>query len=410
MRMRNKIITLIREQRFRHNTEEKIANYQGANDFINSLKLRLSVGKRLTQPQIDKAIKIFKKEYWEGTVVPEILKKGSEFKNVVVSKGIETYKNLIRGKKRNLLKQRDEVQNKVMVGKPGDNWLRTNKDDLEFLKQNIDDSGKKFKFPDREFPQTVTEEINELLELIEMKDFYGFIEEDGNWSILNRLGSNFSNWAKMIGRRDKRGDLGNGNAENRIERYFTQQRSSEIIGDLLNPEQEWFLNEYPTFSYAELDLIDSFHDVSESGKAESLEKIKKRISRTTNQGDLVEKAFIQHLTDMGVPSGDIKNFSSWGNLVDITFSIDLMVKLDGVWVPIQVKSSEGAASDSQILKFNIGGISVFPAPKSSECGDWIYYKKQRGLKGQYSFDEDFLHLQCNETETDTEDIFGDDED
>jgi hypothetical protein len=407
--MRDLIKQLLTEDRFRHNTEEKITKYEGSNEFINNLKLRLSVGKKLTQPQIDRAIQIFKKEYWENTVVPEILKKGSDLKNFVIGKGIETYKNLIRSTKKELLKQKKGVKGKVMVGKPGDKWIESNINDLIFLRENINDSGKRFKFDNRDYPQTITQEINELLELLEIKDFYGFIEEDGNWSILNRLGSNFSNWAKEIGKRDKRGDLVGQNPKEKIEDYFKQKNTNDVLGDLITPNISWFPVQYPTFSFAELDLINSFHEISEDDQATKLEKIKKRIKNTTYKGEMVENSFLNHLVSMGIPKSDIKNFSSWGNLVDITFSIDCMVKLDGVWVPIQVKSSESAAADSQILKFDIGGISVFPAPKSSECGNWIYYKKQRGLKGQYSFDEDFLHLQCDETESDTEDIYGDED-
>jgi len=79
-----------------------------------------------------------------------------------------------------------------------------------------------------------------------------------------------------------------------------------------------------------------------------------------------------------------------------------MVKLNGKWVPIQVKSSDKSAVDSQIHKFDIGGIAVYEAPKKLQCGSWIYVSSRRGLKSQGSFDEDFLNIQCQTN--DDEDI------
>ena len=79
-----------------------------------------------------------------------------------------------------------------------------------------------------------------------------------------------------------------------------------------------------------------------------------------------------------------------------------MAKLNNKWVPIQVKSKESSAASSQIHKFDIGGIAVYPAPKKMQCGNWIYIITKRGFKIQGSFDEDFLNVQCERN--DYEDI------
>ena len=122
---------------------------------------------------------------------------------------------MIRSKKKFFFTQSFDSEDKIIVGKPSPEWIDRNKRDLEFFKTNVVDSSKKFKFPDRNGTFTVTQEIDELFNLLEVNDFEGFIEK-GEWSILNRLGSNWSNWAKMIGIREKDGYLGDGDDISKI--------------------------------------------------------------------------------------------------------------------------------------------------------------------------------------------------
>jgi hypothetical protein len=118
--------------------------------------------------------------------------------------------------------------------------------------------------------------------------------------------------------------------------------------------------------------------------------MRNRIMSTTDKGDNAENNFIAWLKLNGIPNSDIRVFSSYGNLVDITFQCDLMVKLNDKWVPIQVKSSD-KTTGSKLLNYGIGGILVYPAPKKIRCGRWVYLT---GTSLPKSFDEDFLNLHC----------------
>ena len=190
--------------------------------------------------------------------------------------------------------------------------------------------------------------------------------------------------------REKDGYLGDGDDISKIEKYFEQQPITDIIDANLN---DMITRTFPTFSLAVLDLAEAFQEVDKNFKSSQLEKIKDRIRYTTESGESVEREFISWLKENGVT--EITNFSSFGNVVDMTFSVDLMAKLNNKWVPIQVKSSESSAATSQIHKFDIGGIAVYPAPKKMSCTNWVYIKSNRGFKRQDSFDEDFLNIQCD---------------
>lgn len=395
--MRELIRRILKEEEETHDTLEMIRDYSGNSDFLNDLRRKLKLKGRLTDKQIQAAVKAFKKEHWSNTVVSKASAYNSGLKNLIMKLGVQTYNKMIRTDKKFFFTQRFDSDNKVVVGKPGPEWIDRNETDLAFFKSHIVDSGKKFLFPDRTERVTVTQEIDELFNLLEINDFQGFIE-NGEWSILNRLGTNWSNWAKMIAIRERDGYLGEGDAESKIEGYFAQQPISDIIDTELPPV---ILRMFPTMSLAEFDLAEAFQEVDDNFKSAQLEKIKNRIKTTTEKGESVEREFISWLENNGIT--EIKNFSSFGNVVDITFSVDLMVKLNGKWIPIQVKSSEKSATDSQIHKFDIGGIAVYSAPKRLQCGNWIYVKSNRGLKSQGSFDEDFLNIQC-QTNDDDEDI------
>lgn len=392
--MRELIKKILKEEEEFHDTLEMIRDYSGDNEFLNDLRRKLKIKGKLTPKQIESAVKMFKREHWSDTVASKINMFNSPLKSIIINLGIQTYNRMIRSEKKLFFTQRFEGDNKVIVGKPGPEWINRNESDLEFFKSHIVDSGKKFLFPDRNERVTVTQEINELFDLLELNDFQGFIE-NGEWSILNRLGTNWSNWAKMISIREKDGFLGDGSAESKIENYFAQQPINDIIEDEL-PKS--FIQRFPTMSLAEFDLAEAFQEVDDNFKSRQLEKIKNRIKGTTESGEKVERDFISWLEFNGV--SEIRNFSSFGNVVDITFSVDLMAKLNGVWVPIQVKSNESSALETQIHKFDIGGISVYPAPKKIQCGNWVYVKSKRGLKSQGSFDEDYLNVNCDVNDDD----------
>jgi hypothetical protein len=79
----------------------------------------------------------------------------------------------------------------------------------------------------------------------------------------------------------------------------------------------------------------------------------------------------------------------------MTFQVDLIANINGVSVPIQVKSDEKSATTSKIHQYNFGGIAVWPLPKKSDCGKWGYVDKKGSFAKYGSFDEDFLNISCD---------------
>ena len=140
-------------------------------------------------------------------------------------------------------------------------------------------------------------------------------------------------------------------------KYLDQKPITDVISTKLSPI---ILKMFPTMSLAEFDLAEAFQEVDENFKSTQLEKIKNRIKSTTESGESVERNFISWLETNQITK--IRNFSSFGNVVDITFSVDLMANLNGKWVPIQVKSSEKSAFDSKIHKYDFGGVAIYPLP------------------------------------------------
>jgi hypothetical protein len=61
----------------------------------------------------------------------------------------------------------------------------------------------------------------------DLSSFKGFIE-DGQWSSLNKIDTNYSYWAKSIIDLDNKGLLGNGSPKEKIEEFFKQRLPKDI--------------------------------------------------------------------------------------------------------------------------------------------------------------------------------------
>jgi hypothetical protein len=308
-------------------------------------------------------------------------------KNLITDLGIKAYNSLIKTSKGSLLNFIINGEVKKMVGSPSQEWVDRNESDLFFFKEHISDNGKKHNFPERVGKYTITQEINKLLESLQYNDFYGFIE-DGEWSILNRLGSNWSNWVAMIKKRDDMGHLESEDLESKVYEYFEQRPINEF--GIKNKESVSF---NPTLSMAEYDIIYAFVVMAKEFANDELDEIRARLKKTTEKGEQNENEFIKFLSENGITN--VVNFSSYGNLVDMTFQVDLMADIGGIWVPIQVKSSEKSANDSKIHKYDFGGIAIYPLPKKSDCGKWGYIDKRGSFAKHGSFEEDFLNVSCD---------------
>lgn len=383
--MKDSIKRLLKEQEEKYDTLEMLRNYEGNNKVLQDLARELRVIGKLSNTKIETAVKQFKKEFYEPTVLGS-LQFNLPIQKIIQGLGTKTYKELIRSNKRLLMSNLKRVK----IDKPERAWLNRNVHDLRFFKKHIPKIEKEFEFNDRDVPSTIDDEIKHLLKLLAQRDFWGFIE--GNeWSILNRINTNYTNWNKLIAKRDRNNDLGQGSLTEKVNKYF-EQRPIEEIHDLedFSPEERTKIKSLvPTLSYADEDVITMLQDAESSDSDYDFNKMKRRIQKTTDKGENAENDFIVWLKLNGIPDSDIQNFSSYGNLVDITFQCDLMVKLKGVWTPIQVKSKK--TEYSKLLSYGIGGLLVYPAPTKLKCGKWVYFN---GKSLPKSFDEDFLNLQC----------------
>jgi hypothetical protein len=385
--MRELIKLLLKEQAEKYDTLDMLTNYEGNNSKLQNLSLELKATGKLSNTKIKDAVTQFKKEFYEPTILSS-LQFNKQMQSLIMNLGTKTYNDILRSNKRFLLNN----LNKVKIGTPEREWMNRNVSDLRFFKKHITDTGVKFSFPDRDEKVSISDEIINLLKLLVKRDFWGFIE--GNeWSILNKINTNYTNWSKLIAKKDKEGDLNEySGPKEKVLGYFTQ-RPIEKIHDLseFDEEQKRLIKtKVPTLSFADEDVITILRQSESPDTDYDFNKMRNRIMSTTDRGDKVENNFIEWLKFNGIPESDIRVFSSHGNLVDITFQCDLMVKLNDKWIPIQVKSSD-RTTGSKLLNYGIGGILVYPSPKKIKCGKWIYLT---GTSLPKSFDEDFLNLHC----------------
>jgi hypothetical protein len=385
--MRGFIKTLLKEQEDKYDTLAMLRDYQGSNSKLKDLSLELRVKGKLSNTKIKEAITQFKKEFYEPTILSS-LQFNKQMQSLIMDLGTKAYNDILRSNKRFLLKD----LNKIKIGTPEREWMNRNVSDLRFFKKHITDTDEKFNFPDRDEKVSISDEVTNLLKLLVKRDFWGFIE--GNeWSILNKINTNYTNWSKLIAKRDKEGDLGdNSGPKDKVMNYFKQRPVEEIhdLSEFDEDQKKIIKTKVPTLSFADEDIITILRAADSPDSDYDFNKMRNRIMSTTDRGDNTENDFIAWLLYNEIPESDIRVFSSYGNLVDITFQCDLMVKLKDKWVPIQVKSSEKTTS-SKLLNYGIGGILVYPAPKKIKCGKWVYLT---GTSLPKDFDEDFLNLHC----------------
>jgi len=385
--MRGFIKTLLKEQEDKYDTLAMLRDYQGSNSKLKDLSLELRVKGKLSNTKIKEAITQFKKEFYEPTILSS-LQFNKQMQSLIMDLGTKAYNDILRSNKRFLLKD----LNKIKIGTPEREWMNRNVSDLRFFKKHITDTDEKFNFPDRDEKVSISDEVTNLLKLLVKRDFWGFIE--GNeWSILNKINTNYTNWSKLIAKRDKEGDLGNNSGpKDKVMDYFKQRPVEEIhdLSEFDEDQKRIIKTKVPTLSFADEDIITILRAADSPDSDYDFNKMRNRIMSTTDRGDNAENDFIAWLLYNEIPESDIRVFSSYGNLVDITFQCDLMVKLKDKWIPIQVKSSEKTTS-SKLLNYGIGGILVYPAPKKIKCGKWVYLT---GTSLPKDFDEDFLNLHC----------------
>ena len=301
--MRGFIKSLLKEQEEKYDTLAMLSDYTGNNSKLQDLSRELKATGKLSNTKIKDAVTQFKKEFYEPTILSS-LQFNKQMQSLIMDLGTKAYNDILRSNKRFLLKD----LNRVKIGTPERDWMNRNVSDLRFFKKHVTDTGEKFSFPDRDEKVTISDEVTNLLKLLVKRDFWGFIE--GNeWSILNKINTNYTNWSKLIAKRDKDGDLGEYiSPKEKVLNYF-KERPIEEIHDLseFDEEQKRIIKtKVPTFSFADEDIITILRSAENPDEDYDFNKMRNRIMSTTDKGDNAENNFIAWLKLNGIPNSDIR--------------------------------------------------------------------------------------------------------
>lgn len=368
---------------------ELIKNYSGNIKIINDFKGKILFNKPLTDKQKEAAKNFFERERLSNTILAD-LDSNSKLGEEVIKKGIQTYVDLIKTGKKHLFKTREDLP--IKVGTPGPEWIKRNIDDLKELNKKLSPEflDKKIKLPTGE-TTTLRAKSNEIIQTLEQDPnaYPGFIE-NGEWSIVNKIDTNYSNWFRMLAELDSDGRLKGSSPKEKVEYFFQQFPVEKILPqnklDNLKIIENEFGVKIPTLSLADFEVLREFN--------KDFLNIRKRIMSSSERGEKNEinvKGTLKLFSDKAITENDIIHFSSYGNRVDQVFGIDMLVYMylpdyseNKYWVPVQVKSDKASGNKSILLKFDIGGISIFPTKNPELDGNYGYLTHRNGTEKSLS--------------------------
>lgn len=283
--------------------------------------------------------------------------------NTIKNLGDKTYKSFIEDKKGKLL-----LGGRFYVDTPDKKWVEDNINDLEFFRDNV--------VKNTPLHYRCNELINDCEFMYKFIDKVEEVNGKKTYSILNLINSNYTNWIKLI---IDRFDLLQGETtEEKIKDFFSQKKISDL--GLEGEEYKYIEPIANTLSFADLEILDA----SKNKNIDRFNKIVGNLKKTDESGQKNEKNFYHSLLLFyGIPKDNIRLFSSKGNLVDQEFQCDLVIFLNKKYIPVQVKSYK---QNSKLLKYNIGGIVVFPTKYG-----WDYIKEWNQKEEPKSFSE-FLNI------------------
>jgi hypothetical protein len=377
--------------------KELLKNYSGGVKIINDLKNKVFLNSELTQKQKDAAKDFFVREKLSKTILSN-LEPGNDLGRQVIKYGIETYVNLIKSGKKHLFKPREDLT--IKVGTPSPEWVERNIKDLKEFREKLSQESlsKKFELVGGE-EITLGDKIEEILTTLttDPNAYPGFIE-NGEWSIVNKLDTNYTNWFRILAELDSNGNLKGNTPQEKVELFFKQfpvesMLPPQKVENLKIIEKEFGV-QIPTLSHADYEILKEFN--------KDFLNIKKRLINSTVKGDRNEqniKGVFKLFSGGSIREGDIYDFSSYGNRVDQVFGVDMMVYMylpqhgeEKYWVPIQAKTEKTQANKSNLLKFNIGGIAVFPTKNPEISGGYGYLTVRNGT--EKSLEDLLVYNQC----------------
>ena len=219
----------------------------------------------------------------------------------------------------------------LVIRKPSDDYIIQNIEDIEFALKNLPLSkGKTFLL--KKNLKILENQLN-----TSKKDNYLFYEKNGDtliWSLVNLYDNNINLWIRLLNKRYT--FPGKIDIDSLIDKYFGDCGINTNAGK---------------------DIFNAMTNDREILSKEIFEK-------TWGGGREVEDLFVRFLLKIGIDSNSIRIFAGEGNFVDRA-GIDLSIKYNNVYIPIQVKSIDSEA------KYSVpeGGISVFPNNMRFYCYD-----------------------------------------
>ena len=367
--MKELIKKILKEELSQEELFKKILNYYGDDKSIKDLWVKVWRKEPISDTELENAEKLFQEiEKSEKTKkeknISSRINSTRSLQTEIKKEGIETYLNLIKSNKKFLLESLI-LGSKFKIGSPSDKWYETNIDDLEKIDE-FDSTAGIITWADKS-KATFEEKIDEMIFKCENKNYWGILETEGDkviWSLLNKIDTNYVNWGSMIEEKYLENLISGKSDSEVIHEYFKQRPVSQILNTemmgLLQKTESRKQIKIKTLSLAELDLLESFKDL-ESIKMKS---VFSRILKTTEEGDLVEEKFKELLNNLPENVQNINNFSTWGNIVDMVFGIDLTATINGTTYAIQVKKNKDHAEKAFIRKLGIPFLAIYPKNKT----------------------------------------------
>ena len=398
--MRDLIKRILREEVDKKDLETKIRKWMGDSEAMKDLWIKVRRNEPMSDEEYILADKFFKDELIkrgksDNTIGKKLRTYGSgvDQRNKIIELGKDAYLDLIKTDLSIFFNNIFNPKLKLKIGKPNDAWFKTNYNDLVNFNSDIK-QWENNRVPWVEgVPMTIKEKIEQLKYRLYSKDFDGILESE-TWSILNKLDTHYTFWGDEITKRQRNNDLPMGHDISIIENYFTPKPLESVLPkkwkesfNKLKKEKNLNIN---SMSFAHVDLLEKFHEEKEH----EFEEMKEKIRITTNKGDNAERDFKELIKNYPNQVQNIKEYTTWGNVIDMVFGVDLTAKFSDGFKVIQVKSSKDKASGAFIKKLGIPYLSVYPMGKKQNVLNFNYFSENSKTEPK-NFNDDFINTSKN---------------
>jgi len=380
----------------------KILNWIGDDSRMKNLMFKVYSKEKLSKEEIEFAKSFFEKEKkLRMSDKNTMLKKVTDFRGAydqqskIQELGKKVYLDIIKSDLTIFLNNIFNPKSKIQIGKPSDGWFEKNLEDLrQFYNDTKNYHNNIVSWQDGS-KMSIGNKIIELGKRLRNQDWIGIIE-NGDWSILNKVDTNYLSWAKEISKRQLEGDLPMGGDVYIIEKYFQERDVEDVLPKkwlqiLKKIEQEKNMK-VDKMSFAHVDFIDKFHEEKESILSEFVETLQ----NTTRKGDEFENEFFELIRNKPDNFRKIKRYALWGNVIDINFGVDGSYFGKDGFKLIQVKSSESAAKKAFVKQLGIPYVSVYPQnPKNKVRNYKFYYYSENNTQKPEDFNKDIVNTKDN---------------